>query len=517
MQTMRYADRLARSSGFLLTLLALCGFIMTMATPARGALPLELNDRTVSDAVDDEIRTDPVVHANKVNVSSAEGIVTLSGVVGSVLAKERAARIAEGVRGVRAVVNQITVRPYITRAPEQIETAVEHAWRINPATEAYEISVDARKGGAVVLTGAVDSWAEKDLAEQIAKKVAGVTEIKNDIVVEYAAKRDDPEIQAEVEERLRWNVLVDDGLIDVRVQEGDVYLSGTVGSAAEKRQARLTAWVAGVGTVDVSELTVERWARDDDLRNPDNVEINDEAIEAALRDALLYDPRVLSTKLQIESLDGVVILRGTVESLQAKRAAEQTARHTVGVTAVDNRIKVRPVGELTDASITSNLREALADDAVTESSEIMASVRNGVATLRGTVDTYFEKSHAHGVAANVNGVEAVRNQLTVAGPSRPFVYDPYYDPWSPYAYDWYDYQPRYSWKADDQLEKDIETQLWWSPFVDADEVTVTVENGVATLTGTVDTWAERNAARENALEGGATWVENRLKVDGSAS
>jgi osmotically-inducible protein OsmY len=50
----------------------------------------------------------------------------------------------------------------------------------------------------------------------------------------------------------------------------------------------------------------------------------------------------------------------------------------------------------------------------------------------------------------------------------------------------------------------IEDQLWWSPFVDANEVTVEVEDGVATLSGTADSWSERGAARDNAYDGGAT-------------
>jgi osmotically-inducible protein OsmY len=63
------------------------------------------------------------------------------------------------------------------------------------------------------------------------------------------------------------------------------------------------------------------------------------------------------------------------------------------------------------------------------------------------------------------------------------------------------------------LQQEIEDELWWSPFVDANEVKVEVENGVATLTGAVDTWSERNAAAENALEAGAIQVRNRLDVD----
>jgi osmotically-inducible protein OsmY len=42
---------------------------------------------------------------------------------------------------------------------------------------------------------------------------------------------------------------------------------------------------------------------------------------------------------------------------------------------------------------------------------------------------------------------------------------------------------------------------------------VAVDNGVAVLTGTVDTWSERQAAAENARQGGAIMVDNNLKVN----
>ncbi len=116
----------------------------------------------------------------------------------------------------------------------------------------------------------------------------------NNIDVDFETTRQDVEIKTEIEETLEWDVLVDDALIDVKAKDGDVTLSGVVGSAAEKREARLDAWVAGVKSVDASDLEVERWARDKDLRKNKYVTKSDEEIEDAVEDALLYDPRVPS-------------------------------------------------------------------------------------------------------------------------------------------------------------------------------------------------------------------------------
>jgi osmotically-inducible protein OsmY len=138
----------------------------------------------------------------------------------------------------------------------------------DPVTESYEVSVEADEDGKVQLTGMVDSWQEKNLTESVVKGVRGVTAIENAIEIEFASRRLDTEIRPEIERRLQWDVLVDHGLIDVAVDAGVVTLSGIVGSAAEKRRARNDAWVGGVKSVDVSGLTIERWARDEDLRRP---------------------------------------------------------------------------------------------------------------------------------------------------------------------------------------------------------------------------------------------------------
>ena len=49
--------------------------------------------------------------------------------------------------------------------------------------------------------------------------------------------------------------------------------------------------------------------------------------------------------------------------------------------------------------------------------------------------------------------------------------------------------------------------------MDGGDIDVSVKTGVATLEGTVDSISERQAATENAYEGGATWVENELEVE----
>ncbi|HVS63240.1 MAG TPA: BON domain-containing protein [Thermoanaerobaculia bacterium] len=127
-------------------------------------------------------------------------------------------------------------------------------------------------------------------------------------------------------------------------------------------------------------------------------------------------------------------------------------------------------------------------------------------------DSRFEKARADDIAARVNGVELVVNRLDVDADRRPLIWDPFLDDSYSYGYDWWSFEPQRTLRSDSEIERNIESQLFWSPFVDADEISVTVNDGVAKLSGTVGSWNEWRAARTNAFEGGAVWVDNDLGV-----
>ncbi|MCA9396442.1 MAG: BON domain-containing protein, partial [Candidatus Omnitrophica bacterium] len=82
-------------------------------------------------------------------------------------------------------------------------------------------------------------------------------------------------------------------------------------------------------------------------------------------------------------------------------------------------------------------------------------------------------------------------------------------PYGSYAYG---HKLPYYIKPDSRIKSDIQNQLWWSPFIDSDDVMVSVENGVATLQGEVASWSEYHTASKNAFDGGAIWVNNELSV-----
>jgi osmotically-inducible protein OsmY len=488
--------------------LALC---LALAAPARAAP--QLGDPAITGAVEDELLRDPAVTLDEVYVETREGVVTLTGTVRNLLAAERAAAIARTVKGVRSVVNQLRVRPRPGRSDQAIKEDVERALLMNPATEAFDLNV-AVADHRVTLTGVVQSWQERLLAGRVAKGVSGVTGLDNLAEVRHPAERPDQAIKQDIAQRLRWDVLVDHALIEVAVTGGRVELSGVAGSAAERQRAVLDAYVAGVEAVSAEHLEVRYWARDPRLREGKYQVKSDDEIRRAVADALAYDPRVPAGEVTVSVSGGVVTLRGAVPGADAKRAAAADARHTVGVLGVNNRLRAAGEPGLSDRELAGRVEAALAREPRVDAGGITVAAENGVVALAGAVDTYRDKMLADRAAAQVRGVTSVENNLEVGDAYRRHYYDPYVDESYIYAYDWYQPRPGRSRVGDDKIAEAIRDELWWSPFVDAGQVTVTVKDGEAVLTGTVDSYSERAAARENALEGGATWVDNRLRVEG---
>lgn len=456
-----------------------------------------LDDQDVADAVENELSYDGVVDVNSIEVNVVDGVVELTGICRNLLARERAAEIAELVKGVRSVTNRIVVKPLEMRSDDVVRADVADALLRDPATDAYELDVDV-EDGTVTLTGEVDSWAEKELAERVVKGVRGVTGVDNRVSVYYEIQRPSHEIEAEIQRRMRWDVLLDDGLIDVAVDpEGNVTLNGVVGSAADKQRARVDSWVSGVSSVDVSNLAVEWWADDERLRDEKYAEKSDMEIARAIEDAALYDPRLSSFDVKTDVEGGWVTLRGIVDNLKAKRAAQEIARHTVGVLGVTNRLKVRPHDVEGDEVIEANVLDALVDHPTTDATDITVTVSDGRVTLSGSVASATERELAERIASGVAGVTQVFNLVTPR--SRP---------------SWVAMSPGLEMPtlSDEALEQRIRDEIFWSPYVDSENITVSVDDGKAILEGAVDNWFQYREVAENAFQGGARSIDNRLTV-----
>jgi osmotically-inducible protein OsmY len=442
------------------------------------------DDLSIRSAIVADLQSNEAVPAHLIDVAVSEGVVTLKGSVSSILAADKAVETAKTVKGVRSVVSLLEVKP-VKRTDEEIMKDVQEALALDPATDRIDVQV-AVDDSLVRLSGTADSVAEKRLCEEVAKGVIGVRGVENNIVADVKVNRPDAEIKADVLRLLESDVLVNADRIEIEVGDGVVNLSGSVGSAIEKTQAMRRAWVSGVKAVNTDNLEVKWWDEEKELDRSRYVHRTDVEIETAVADAFLYDPRLQDFDIQVDADNGTVTLRGTVDNLRAKKAAEKDARNTTGVWSVINEIAVRPLARATDEQIETMIQDAFARDSYLERHRFSVESYDGSVFLYGTANTRFEKNRAGEVASSVAGVVEVENAISV--------------------------RKQWPYRADFEIERDIGSQLFWSPFVDSDDITVTVEDGVALLTGTVDEWSEYSAATENAYEGGARSVKNHLKV-----
>jgi len=444
-----------------------------------------IQDKDIALAIEEELLADEGVPAHLIDVETKEGIAILSGVTNTLQARDRASEITETIRGVRAVVNQIAVKP-TPRGDKEIYEDISKALFFDPATHAYPIDI-AVEDGIVTLTGTVDSWQKKELSGWVVKGVKGIRELHNEIIVEPKTQRPDIEIENEIKRRMELDVWIDDALINVEVNDGAVELSGVVGSAIERTRAYLDAWVEGVNSVNSRRLKVDERRDRSEMRQENKFALRtDQEIKWAIEGAFLYDPRILSFNPQVGVNNGIVTLTGVVDNLQSKKAAEQDAGNTIGVWQVKNYLKVRPVDPPDDLEIAENVRKALLWNPDVDRHQLVVSCHNGKVYLHGTVFSNYEKNQAEDVSQRIRGVVEVENNLRV--------------------------NREWRWRSDEEIKENIESRFQRNIFIDADQINITVQDGIATVSGSVDIWQQRNIIIENALKGGAKSVMSRLKV-----
>jgi osmotically-inducible protein OsmY len=468
----------------------------------------EIDDAEITAALQRELLLDPAIPTQAVRIRTTDGIVELTGTVPHLYARERAVRKVEIIRGVRAVSNRLEVETP-TRPDAAIAADLELALKLDPVTDVEDTTVDV-EDQRVTLGGEVDSWAEREEVERIAKTILGVKEVHSQVAIAIGEPRSDKEIARDVQARLRWDALVDIDGIEVHVGAGTVTLTGAVSSAAEKRRVMSDAWAAGARAVDADALQVQWWRAQRLHRqappNPSQAEV-----AAAIEASAQLDPRVDAADIRVEVDGSTVTLTGTVPSLRARRAAVQLARDTVGVVEVVDELRVVPA-TVADRRLRGDVGFALTINPITHAAGIDVKVDGGRVVLRGRVETFALAAEAVDVAGRVRGVAEVVDALEVADPSRAFHYDAYAYPFYPHLREWAVYSTRETSRSDDDIKAAIERELAWSPWVRVADLQVDVDGGVATLRGTVRGTRARDAARTNAIEGGAISVVDRLDV-----
>ena len=131
------------------------------------------------------------------------------------------------------------------------------------------------------------------------------------------------------------------------------------------------------------------------------------------------DPRIPeSLEIAVAANDGIVTLRGTVESFSQRRAAGQDAKNVDGVFDVDNQLKVSLTGanRREDDEIRGAALQNLIWDVEVPSDFVDVNVDDGWLTLKGGVNYQFESDAAYDDVASLYGVLGVTNEIVVSNP-----------------------------------------------------------------------------------------------------
>jgi len=214
--------------------------------------------------------------------------------------------------------------------------------------------------------------------------------------------------------------------------------------------------------------------------------MTDRQIQEYVQDALDWEPSVDAAEIGVSVENGVVALRGEVNSYSDRATAERVALGVYGVKAVANELEVRlrDGQHRTDTDIAQSVLSALKWNTQIPEDQITVAVSNGWVTLKGRVDWQYQRSTAESVVRDLIGVRGVTNSISV--------------------------EPHVS-AAD--VKTKIEAALKRSAEVDARRINVAVSDDKVTLTGNVHAWFERDEARRAAWSApGVKNVEDRLAV-----
>lgn len=210
----------------------------------------------------------------------------------------------------------------------ELKHDVEMELKWEPSVNANEIGV-AVKDGVVTLSGYVDSYFERRMAERAAARVSGVKAVIQNIEVRLpgSSKRTDLDIAQAALNALKWDVSVPEDRIKVKVENAWVTLEGEVNwqyqrMAAERAVRNLT------GVRGVSNLILVKPS------------VTPSEIKGKIEDAFKRQAALDANNVKVEVNGSKVTLRGTVHTWAEKDAAWRAAWAAPGVTEVVNEIRV---------------------------------------------------------------------------------------------------------------------------------------------------------------------------------
>jgi hyperosmotically inducible protein len=195
---------------------------------------------------------------------------------------------------------------------------------------------------------------------------------------------------------------------------------------------------------------------------------SDMELKRQVEEELEWDPAVDATDIGVEVHDRVVTLSGHLVSYAEKLAAEKAAQRVAGVKAVVVEMDVRLLHTevRTDEEVANAVRSIIRWTVGLSEEAVKVQVEKGWVTLRGEVDWAYQSHIATRTISSMRGVIGVSNLIQVGGDAAAL-----------------------------DIGEQIGKALQRHAEREAKRIGVKVHEGTVTLTGTVDSLAERSAVR----------------------
>jgi hyperosmotically inducible periplasmic protein len=220
------------------------------------------------------------------------------------------------------------------------EAQIWTTYELSPYLRANDLKVSVHNGKAV-LSGKVDEDVNKDLAKQIALGVAGIKEVDNQISVnsDYVPKTtannygqviDDVTVTAAVKSRLAWSKYIDGQTVNVETKAGRVTITGMIANSEAKESAGRLA----MGTRGVISVSNQLMINNKSATRDTSQKISDSWITTKVKSTFLYSRNVSGSDIEVKTLDGVVTLKGKVDSGAERALAIELVQNLRGVKSV---------------------------------------------------------------------------------------------------------------------------------------------------------------------------------------
>ena len=239
--------------------------------------------------------------------------------------------------------------------------------------------------------------------------------------------------------------------------------------------------------------------------------IDDSAITAKVKAAIIDDPLLKATEIKVTTENGAVRLSGTLDSQEKINRAIEVAKNQENVQSVQNDLTLvvpeEPASEqagqkldkagqsigqyIDDSVITVKVKAAIINDPLLKASEIKVTTENGTVWLSGTLDSQEKINRAIEVAKNQENVKSVQNNLTlgVSEQSASEQAGQKLDKAGESIGQYID---------DSVITANVKAAIIDDPLLKATEIKVTTDNGLVRLSGVLDSQEKINKALEVA-------------------